>query len=216
MNRNVLKDIAIVLLCVAAFGGVSFTIVWMVSSSATESFMNAARSYQAIATVVLICVGGIFAYRRLQIFRTFEPHLTISHNIRHRFIGDSYVHIDVTATLRNSSKVQVEIREGFFLLQQIAPETDEEIERLYTEVFIDQEYEEMQWAVLDRLDFSWEKGELVIEPGEAHPESYDFVVPREVKTVRIYTYFYNVRFSPGAQSAEGWVASTVYDIVSNN
>lgn len=187
----------------------------MVSSSATESFMNAARSYQAIATVVLICVGGVFAYRRLQIFRTFEPHLTISHNIRHRFIGDNYTHIDVTATLRNSSKVQVEIRKAYFVMQQVSPELDEEIERLYAEVFIYQEQQEMQWAVLDRLDFSWERGELVVEPGEAHPESYDFVVPREVTTVRIYTYFYNSQFSPGAQFAEGWVASTVYDIVSN-
>ena len=218
MNKNILKDIGIVLLCVAVFGGLSVAIVsWAVQlTTAGEDFMQSSRSFQAIATVVLICVGGVFAYRRLQLFRTFEPHLTISHEVAHRFIGDSYTHIDVTATLRNSSRVQVEILEGNFLIQQISPESDEEIERLYAEVFIGQEQQEMQWTILDRIDLSWQRGELIVEPGEAHPESYDFIVPREVKTVRIYTYFDNSRFSPGAQSTEGWVASTVYDIVNDN
>ena len=99
-------------------GGISVAIVsWSVQLTTDgQDFMQSSRSFQAIATVVLICVGGIFAYRRLQLFRTFEPHLTISHNIRHRFTGDSYTHIDVTATLHNSSKIHLELREGFFLI----------------------------------------------------------------------------------------------------
>ena len=218
MNKNILKDIGIVLLCVAVFGGISVAIVsWAVQLTTDgQDFMQSSRSFQAIATVTLICVGGIFAYRRLQLFRTFEPHLTISHEVAHRFIGDSYTHIDVTATLHNSSKVHLELREGFFLVQQISPESDEEIERMYAQVFINREQAEMQWAVLESLDISWEKSELVVEPGESHPESYDFIVSRAVKTVMIYTYFYNPRFSPSAPSSEGWVASTVYDIVSSN
>ena len=215
MNKNILKDITVVLLCVAVFGALSVTIVLGITQWVTDDdhFMQSSRSFQAIATITLICVGGIFAYRRLQLFRTFEPHLTISHNIRHRHIGDSYTHIDVTAILRNSSKVQVEILEGFFLLQQIAPETDEEIEELYTQVFTDKEHEDFQWATLERIEGSWRKGELIVEPGESHPETYEFVVSRSVECVLIYTYFYDSRFSRDTTRPRGWVATTVYDIV---
>ena len=93
--------------------------------------IDSARSIHAIGILVAICIGGVFAYKRLQVFRTFEPHLTISHRVSHRYTGDSYVHIDVTATLYNSSKVQVELREGFSLLQLVAPASDEHIEAIY-------------------------------------------------------------------------------------
>ena len=210
MNKNILKDIGIVLLCVAVFGGLSVAIVsWAVQLTTDgQDFMQSSRSFQAIATVVLICVGGIFAYRRLQLFRTFEPHLTISHNIRHRFIGDSYTHIDVTATLHNSSKVHLELREGFFLLQQISPVSDEQVEELYAGVFIDGEYDDIRWTVLDEVQRDWDAGVLIVEPGETHYEICEFIVSKDTMSVMIYTFFRN----PYSSTPEGWGATTVYDI----
>ena len=216
MRKNIWKDIAIALLCVAVFGGVSFAIVWMAFPSATQSFMNSARSFQAIATVTLICVGGVFAYRRLQLFRTFEPHLTITHEISHRYIGDSYVHIDVTATLHNGSKVQVELRDGFFRLQQVSPATDEAIENLYAEVFTAKSEYQLQWTVLDEIQREWESGELIVEPGASHPEKFEFIVSRNIKTVIIYSYFFNPQFARSSNSAEGWIATTAYDMVNHH
>ena len=216
MNKNILKDIGIVLLCVAVFGGISVAIVsWSVQLTTDgQDFMQSSRSFQAIATVTLICVGGIFAYRRLQLFRTFEPHLTISHNVRHRFIGDNYTHIDVTATLHNGSKVQVELRQGFSLLQLVSPVSDEHIEAIYEERLADRSgNQQLQWGTLEEIHSEWESGELIIEPGESHPETYEFIVSNGVESVIIYTYFYNPRFSSGANSAEGWKATTTYDMV---
>ncbi len=195
------------------FTALFILILLSISLFTNAKIMDSARSIHAIGILVAICVGGIFAYQRLQIFRTFEPHLTISHEISHRQIGDSYVHIDVTATLRNSSKVQVELRQGFFRLQLVSPESDEQIESLYAEVFIDKTSQEIQWTTLDEFQSEWESGELIVEPGESHPETYEFIVSKNVGTVIIYTYFYNSRFSQNAHSAEGWVATTVYDIV---
>ena len=174
--------------------------------------MDSANAIHAVGVLVAVCLGGVFAYQRLQIFRTFEPHLTVSHSIHHRLIGDSYTHIDVTATLLNSSRVQVELREGFFLLQQIAPETDEHIEDMYAQMFIDKNYEDIQWTTLERYDRHWSEGELVVEPGESHPETCEFIISRDVKSVMIYTYFYDRRFPQDTDSERGWLASTVYDI----
>ena len=107
----------------------------------TERVEELAGSVQSVVAIVAIVGGGAFAYYKLQIFRVFEPHLTISHEVSHRYIGDNYVHIAVTATLHNSSKVKMELRKGVFLLQQISPLSDEEIEPLYEQVFEDQDYE---------------------------------------------------------------------------
>ena len=206
------KDTWKLLLWVLGLSALFALLVWFAGQVTSTEFLDSANAIHAIGILVAVCVGGVFAYQRLQIFRTFEPHLTISHNIRHRFIGDSYVHIDVTATLHNSSKVQVELREGFFLLQLIAPETDEHIEDLYAQVFVEREYEDIRWTTLERFDRHWDSGELVVEPGESHPESCEFIASRDVESVMVYTYFYDQRFTQDSDYERGWLASTVYDI----
>ena len=167
---------------------------------------------QSVITSAAILVGGAFALFKLQLFRDFQPHLTISNAVSHRRIGESYVHIDVTATLHNSSKVKMELREGFFRLQQVAPAIDEEVEALYAQVFWDQEHSYLQWPTLDDARRDWDKGMLIVEPGESHQETYEFIVSRDVESVIIHTYFYN----PYSSSPEGWGATTVHDIISTS
>ena len=168
---------------------------------------------QAFAAALAIVAGGIYALYKLQVFRTLEPHMTISHQVSHRRIGDSYVHIDVTGSLHNSSKVKIELREGFFLLQQIAPASDGDVESLYAETFEDRRYDNIQWPTLEEAAGTWEEGELVVEPGESHAETFEFIVPADVGSVLIYTYFYNHTASQSSGSAEGWAATTVHDII---
>jgi hypothetical protein len=174
---------------------------------------DSARLFQAVGAVTVISVGGVFAYWRLQIFRTFEPHLTITHEVSHRFIGDSYTHIAVTAHLHNSSKVKIELRSAFFSLQMIAPVTDAEIERLFEETFVEKEESDIQWTTLAEIRREWIENELIIEPSESHQEACEFIVSSGVESAVIYTYFYNPASSQNTQSADGWSATTVHDIV---
>ena len=143
-----------------------------------------------------------------------QPHLTVLQTISHRFIGDSYVHLDVTILLKNSSKVEMDIREGLFRLQHIAPMSDDDVEYLYEQVFVNKDYKEVQWPTIVEDRREWDENELIVEPGETHQETVDFIVSTEdVEAVLIYTYFYNSRFFQGSRSAEGWGAATAYDIV---
>ena len=179
----------------------------------SDVFKDVSAVLQSFITALAIAAGGYFALFKLQVFRNLQPHLTISHEITHRFIGDGYVHISVTALLHNRSKVKVDLLEGFFRLQQVAPTTDEEIEQLYEQVFEGKGGDEhVQWAVLDTHTLFRKKGELVVEPGESHPETYEFIVSRGVESVLIYTFFRNPTY-PGAGAAKGWQATTVYDMI---
>ena len=169
-------------------------------------------SLQALVTILAILVGGVIANRRLQILRTFEPHLTITNKVSHRPIGESYVHVAVTATLHNSSKVKMEIREAVFLLQKIAPVSDEVVEVLYAEyaeAFEKGEFKNIQWKTLDKIPLTWEENVVIVEPGEMHQETCEFIVPRDVESAIIYSYFYNSRVP---QVPQGWGATTVYDM----
>lgn len=182
----------------------------------SDVFKDVSAVLQSFITALAVAAGGYFALFKLQVFRNLQPHLTIAHEVSHRIVSDSYAHISVTAVLHNSSRVKVELREGFFRLQQVAPATDEEVEDLYAEVFEDgagdEESEHIQWPIIDTHTLIRDRGEIVVEPGGSHPETYEFIVPRNVESVLVYTYFANHTYSEGAGVARGWHATTVYDI----
>ena len=168
---------------------------------------------QAVVTTLAIVLGGIFAAYKWQVFRESEPHLTITNRVSHRFVGDSYVHIAVTAELRNGSRVQVELLKGIFSLQLLSPTTDELVESLYDQVFEKGTHTTLLWPIIDEAERDWGKGELIVEPGESHSETFEFIALDDVEAVMIYTYFYNSRYSKGTSAAEGWGASSAHDMI---
>ena len=64
-------------------------------------------------------------------------------------------------------------------------------------------------SLLDKVTRNWKKGELIVEPGESHQETYEFIVLNYVESVLAYTYYRN----PRSSIPEGWGATTVHDIV---
>ena len=211
--RYVMQVALMMLLAILGSVGVVGIVLHLVPNDVFPA-RDAVALLQGLATVAAVALGALFAYRKLELFRDFEPHLTVSHDLSHRRVGQSYVHIGVTATLHNSSKVKVEIRQGEFLLQQIAPITDAAVELLLSAQLANgDEIDQLQWPVLDEVERVWAKNELVIEPGGSHQETYEFIAPVEVATVLVYTYFYNPGHLELAQSAEGWSATSFYDIV---
>lgn len=201
------------LLVLAALAGLSIILAalhWLLPDA--SRFKDLAGSAQSLVAALAIILGGGFAAVKLELFRDFAPHLTIAHEVSHRRVGDSYVHIAVKATLHNSSRVKVELREGFFLLQQVSPTADAAIEALYDEVFVNRHYDDFQWPSLDEVERRWEKDERVVEPSGTHQELCEFIVSADIETVLIYTFFSNARF-PRSSPSQGWESSTVYDII---
>ena len=177
------------------------------------TYSDAARLFQSVGTVTAIMVGGIFAYWRLQLFRTFEPHLTVTHDISHRQVGESYLHIAVTSRLHNSSKVKIELRKASFSIQMVSPITDEVVLSLYEDTFVDGNRRDLDWTNLEEIERTWAKDELFIEPNESHQETCEFIIQSEVTSALIYTYFYNSEKSKNARSASGWSATSMCDFV---
>ena len=164
----------------------------------------------------MVAAGGILAYRKLQLFRDFEPHLTVTQQVSSRAVGEAYAHIVVTATLHNSSKVRVEVRECLFQVHQIQPLSDADVEHYYVEAFREAGSAYIEWPLIDDVTRRLGANEIVIEPGAYHHEPCEFIVSRDVTTVLVYSYFFNTAYSEVGTSAQGWSATNVHDIVLND
>ena len=168
---------------------------------------------QSFVAAVAIVGGSFLAYQRFHVFRTLYPHLTIRHTVFYRRLSESYIHMDVTAILHNSSKVHIELRRCFAIVQDVAPRSDSEAETLYEESLDDKQGSRFQWPTIVRTDRRWVENELIIEPGGQHSETFEFVIEGwEKQAVLLYTYFYNERSGQDAGAGDGWAATTVYDI----
>ena len=187
--------------------------IFVVTSVLGISLFKAAGVVQAVVTVLAIGVGSVWAFYKLEIFREFQPHLTITQKISHRRIGDGYVHVSVVARLTNSSKVVVEIRNALFRMQEIAPVSDANIRQMYSE-FESKPNEEkyFQFPTLVEFQRTWEKDEFVIEPGETESENYEFIVEDDFDTVKITAFFTDQVLITEQHAERGWLAVSVYDV----
>ena len=215
-RRLTLDLLLVAAVAAAVVGAVVLLNRWLFDVAPIDRFGVVVGVVQPLVTVVVVIAGAAFAYRKLQLFRDFEPHLTVTQTLSHRPIGTRYVHIDVTAILQNSSKVRVEIREAFYKLYQIAPIDDDEIELLYNQTVVnrdDDDVADIHWPELEALPRASGTHVLTIEPGETHYETGEFIISRDVRTVLLYSYFFNSEYFEYSHSAPGWTATTIYDIV---
>lgn len=168
---------------------------------------------QAAVAALTIAAAGLFAGFKLQLFRDFEPHLTIAHEVSHRPVGAGYTHIAVTATLRNTSRVNVELRQGIYSIQQIAPITDAAVAEIHTEFTSNSRLNSFGWVLLAENRYHWGRGEFTVEPGETHRELVEFIISNEIETVLIHTGFQNQPAGRISRNLRTWGCNSVYDIV---
>ena len=219
-RRLAIELLVVCVILVGAVWGLNFWLADAARDATSPTEIGRIRDVvgivQGAVWALLIAAGGVLAYRKLEWFRDFEPHLTVTQSVSHRRIGQRFVHVAVTATLHNNSKVKVDVNEGYITLLQISPVDDAAVARIYAEVLGDidnDEVKDFQWEELDTVRRASGDNPLVIEPGESHIELGEFIVSDEVESILAYSYFHNSRHSHGSSSAPGWTASTVYDIV---
>ena len=214
MSKDALKTAALILAWATAFGILFLAIAVAASYFTGYAFLDATAALQNIGILVALCIGGAFAQQRFRLFRAFQPHLTVAQHVSHRRIGDSHIHIAVTATLLNTSKVRVELLKANFLLQKIAPISDALIKDLYDQAFVNPpKIASIQWPTIEDFTKEWNENPRVIEPGESYTETFEFISDTHASTFLIYTYFYNPQHSQDSQSSDGWGTTTIYDIL---
>lgn len=170
-----------------------------------------------IATALAIAAGVSIAWYKLDIFREFEPHLSIEQTIESRRLGNSFRLIVATAILTNNSKVLVKPREGYCRLAQTAPLSDPSVVEIFTNSVRsgteENGFEQFGWPVLGEVRRTWPEGDIAIEPGECHRETYQFIVDEGTESVVALTAIYNPAYNlDPASHAETWRCYTFHDV----
>lgn len=197
---------------------VSILIAFVLGTLFRLDAATTARWYGPVFVSLSLCVGGFVAYRKLETFRDFEPHLTISHRVSHRSMGPGYRVLTVTADLRNDSKVSTSIQSGYFRICWLAPHSPENIESILNNSRANQNQDsdsmmigDLDLGSISYLDVSREP-DIIIEPGETHSETYNFPLRDDVlESVFIETFFENPNWRAECTSARFWGTRSPYD-----
>ena len=210
-NSGLAAAILIGVAIAAAIGAAFLLDAFLPGSGRARNIFSVIQSF---VTVIALVTAGIWAYFRFRVFRTLQPHLYIRHRVTHRYLSESYLHIELTAIVRNTSRVHVELERGVAIVQEVAPISDAEAESLNEQAFDEDAAPWIPWPIIGRMQRAWQEPNLVVEPGAIHAETFEFVVLKwEDQSLLLYTYFYNVEAQTHPKAKGGWSATTVYDVV---
>ena len=187
-------------------------VVWLLTTFLDLSIVKSAGIVGSVGTLIALSLGGVFAIYQFRLFRHNAPHLSVTQFVSHNALSPSYNAIIVTVRLKNNSKVRVTIHDTLFRIQEFGELTDEIVEELYEQTFVEQEHNYVQWPTLDEIHRNWSPGGITVEPNESHTETYEFVVAKRFNSILVYSMFYNPHSSEAEYGRRGWQATTVYSI----
>ena len=138
--------------------------------------------------------------------------MSITHEVSLNLINSSHVHVGVIATLHNSSKVRVRIRNAKSVVHQVSPVENDEIYGLWSSsndniIF---------WPAIDTRHRSWcckrgsGKGELIIEPGQSYSIEFNHKFSNHVTSFLLQSHFHNCRFLKGSEHHIGWFGKSFH------
>ena len=157
-----------------------------------------------IVQILALVGAGAWASYRFGLFRERVPRGTISHEITHRSLTDTAIHISVTVIFSNTGRVVwsfVPEQDNRTTIQLVKPIDQEYLESLQERVAAG-ESQTYQWPVLDDRSLA---RSLEVEPSDTQEINHEFVIGGGIESILVYSYY-------GSRD-RGWQATTVYDIV---
>ena len=157
-----------------------------------------------IVQILAIVGAGAWASYRFGLFGERVPRGTISHEITHRTLTDTTIHVSVTVIFSNTGRVVWSFapeRGNQTTIQLVKPIDQEDLDSVQERVAAG-ESPTYQWPAIDDRPLV---KHLKIEPADTHEINHEFVLGNDVESILVYSFY-------GSDNG-GWQATTVYDIV---
>ena len=146
----------------------------------------------AAGSLTTVLLAGLYTAWKFNLFRESKPHLTITQSLYKRRNSTGHYLVTIKTNLHNSSRVMVRIPKTWCRLQQTAPITKAEVERIYQEATKEDPstpYPEYPWYFLAQEEMEWANGGLEIEPGQTRELTFQFIINEKVNALAITTAF---------------------------
>lgn len=177
---------------------------------------------QSVLTITAIIVGAAWFAQQGDPFAK----ATISHEITDRSIGEGHRWIHIAITIANPGKTMLALETGTIRIQQIKPLDSRGSAVLANAVsngnansVVSKEHYVVIWPA--PVEEYAPKLHVQIEPGESDTLNYEFVIPAEIKTIKVYSDFserntgriwktYRRIVNPDREGLR-WHQTTIYD-----
>lgn len=170
---------------------------------------------QSLATIIAIIVGGIWTYKLFVEERHHYPHANLEHGISHISLSKHINVLNVVMTVKNTGTSMLEIKKMLLRVQQILPVLPcvdkqpcavEQVNKALREV--ERTEDRFSWPLISEKT-SYLKAPMEIEPSEEDQMDFEFAIPSNVTSARIYSYIRNE--AKDLNTGEiGWFLSSYY------
>jgi hypothetical protein len=163
---------------------------------------------QSLATVVALALGGIWTFRTFIKGRGSHPRAHIEHLVSHRILPDLSQLLILDVFIENVGQVAIALRSAETWVQQVLPLPGCVQSRIIRgDDLVEAGKNEGTWSLLGTVhQQKFEKGKYIIDSGERDQFRHNFLLPADVQTIQIYTYFEPVI------GVVGWKLKTTYDL----
>ena len=164
--------------------------------------MMISETVQTWAPTVFYCVASVaalWAIWKSRHFRETHPFLSVAQTVFCKRISDDMLHLHVTATIHNPSKVKVEPQSGYCTLRGIRR----------TEEGMPKDISESGDPMEDISESRDWNGSGFLEPGETHRTFFNFVIPNHYTVIQSYVSIRNPYL--GKDSESGWNDLVIVD-----
>ena len=160
---------------------------------------------QSVATTLAIAAAAVWFVLQGEA----RPRANITHAITHRALDDHWTWVVVRVDVGNTGRRRLSLRTARVWLQQVLPLTPDMRSALGTPDVIPAHASHVPWHSVGKV-YADVPVDAVIEPGETHTLDFEFLIPSDVRTVLVYSYFDNPTYGT---NAVGWGHETIYDLV---
>jgi hypothetical protein len=164
---------------------------------------------QSVITIAAIVVGGVWTYRLFIEQRELKPHLNIRHAVVARVISPGVAWVHLTVTLENTGASLISLHRADVRVQQILPVGPAIQAALNAgKTRVGRKNNLVPWPGLCRYVTT---PDLDIEPKETDNVEFDFLIPADVRSIRVYTYLENASATSKTRRM-GWKLGSIHDI----
>ncbi|MGA7577970.1 MAG: hypothetical protein ACLQUW_01540 [Desulfobaccales bacterium] len=185
----------------------------MLKDSSISKWKDITEIVKSVFIVAGIIGTGYWFFEQGEV----RPRADIAHEITYRHISKDYTWIHVSVIVKNIGMTPIRIEKGKVYIQQILPLSKNLEGNLKTKNnIVDKNFFIVIWpnACEDNTIYNINQ-RLLIEPGEVNRKYFEFVIPSNITTIKVYSYFENTQRSWVywiKYISVGWKTATIYDI----
>jgi hypothetical protein len=166
---------------------------------------------ETIAKILALVVGAIWAWKGFIRNRLRFPSATLEHVITNWTDEDrTFLHVKVR--INNTGNVLIELSKGKTWIEKLTPLPSAVRKRLRAGAAVQQGKHEIEWSLIQKHELAL-KETIHVEPKEIDELHFDFVIPKRVSRILIYTHLENQ--AKGLRRKIGWNLTTIYAIDSD-